>query len=88
VVTVVAWACVRACVGREAEAQRYDQYGEAVSFVDNSLSTLIGAQFVLFCGSILQLGTAFHHTTFLPRASTMALRGCFAMTGPRPLNCR
>lgn len=56
-------------------------YGEVVGYYDLSVSTLIGAQFVLFTGSILHLGSKYHHDTFLADARTMRLRGCFAMTG-------
>lgn len=61
-------------------SERARKANEALSYYDPSLSTLIGAQFVLFTGSILHLGTEFHHERFLGRAERLELRGCFAMT--------
>jgi len=58
----------------------FSQYGEALSYHDPALNTLIGAHLVLFTGSILRLGTEFHHDNFLKKAETAELRGCFALT--------
>lgn len=46
------------------------------------LSVLIksGVQFGLFGGAIANLGTAWHHDTFLPPLTRLELLGCFAMT--------
>ncbi|MGC3953032.1 MAG: acyl-CoA dehydrogenase [Propionicimonas sp.] len=46
------------------------------------LSVLIksGVQFGLFGGAIANLGTAWHHDTYLPRVTRLELLGCFAMT--------
>lgn len=46
------------------------------------LSTLIksGVQFGLFGGAVANLGTAWHHDTFLPRITSAELLGCYAMT--------
>ena len=53
---------------------------EALNIVDHSVNTLIGAQFVLFAGSIRKLGSETHQEKYLKDAEAMKLRGCFAMT--------
>ena len=47
---------------------------------DLSLTIKSGVQHGLFGGAIANLGTAWHHETFLPGAITSELLGCFAMT--------
>ncbi len=46
------------------------------------LSTVIksGVQFGLFAGAVANLGTRWHHDTFLPDITSMKLLGCYAMT--------
>ncbi len=46
------------------------------------LSTLIksGVQFGLFGGAVSNLGTSWHHDTFMPDIASMKTLGCFAMT--------
>ncbi|MGC3994282.1 MAG: acyl-CoA dehydrogenase [Propionicimonas sp.] len=46
------------------------------------LSTLIksGVQWGLFGGAVTNLGTRWHHDTFLPDITSMKLLGCYAMT--------
>ncbi len=46
------------------------------------LSVLIksGVQFGLFGGAVTNLGTRWHHDTFLPGITSMELLGCYAMT--------
>lgn len=46
------------------------------------LSTVIksGVQFGLFAGAVANLGTRWHHDTFLPDITAMKLLGCYAMT--------
>ncbi len=46
------------------------------------LSTLIksGVQFGLFGGAVSNLGTSWHHDTFMPDITSFKLLGCFAMT--------
>lgn len=53
---------------------------ETMAMGDLSVLVKIGVQFGLFGGAILQLGTADHHRTYLPRVATGELMGCFAMT--------
>ncbi len=47
---------------------------------DISLLTKFGVQFGLFAGSVYRLGTERHHRQILPRALTLELPGCFAMS--------
>ena len=46
------------------------------------LSTLIksGVQFGLFGGAVANLGTVWHHQSFLPDITSLRLLGCYAMT--------
>lgn len=53
---------------------------EALAHGDQSLLVKFGVHFGLFGGSVLQLGTAWHHRRFLPEIATLALPGCYAMT--------
>lgn len=48
--------------------------------MNSSVSVKLGVQLVLFSGSILNLGTKYHHDKYLGRAESMELPGCFAMT--------
>ena len=53
---------------------------EMVAMGDLSLTIKTGVQHGLFGGAITNLGTQYHHETFLPGAITTELLGCFAMT--------
>ncbi len=53
---------------------------ETIAFHDLSLSIKFGVQYGLFGGSILNLGTASHHESYLRQVGTLELPGCFAMT--------
>jgi len=53
---------------------------ETLAFGDLSVLVKYGVHFGLFCGSIYQLGTTFHHEEFLPAVMRLELPGCFAMT--------
>lgn len=53
---------------------------ETLAFHDLSLTIKFGVQFGLFQGSVLLLGTEWHHRTFLPRIATGELLGVFAMS--------
>lgn len=53
---------------------------ESLAFGDLSVLVKFGVQFGLFGGSIHQLGTSRHHETYLGRAGTLDLPGCYAMT--------
>ncbi len=53
---------------------------ENLAYFDTSLLVKFGVQMGLFCGSIYNLGTEYHHQRYLPQAIIMKLPGCFAMT--------
>jgi acyl-CoA oxidase len=53
---------------------------ETMALGNMSLLVKFGVQFGLFGGAILQLGTAEHHKTYLPKTGTLEIAGCFAMT--------
>jgi acyl-CoA oxidase len=53
---------------------------ETLAFHDLSLSVKFGVQFGLFGGAILNLGTQYHHDTYLSKTGTAEYLGCFAMT--------
>ncbi|MBB1515101.1 acyl-CoA dehydrogenase family protein [Tessaracoccus sp. MC1679] len=53
---------------------------EMVAMGDLSLTIKTGVQHGLFGGAITNLGTQYHHETFLPGAISTELLGCFAMT--------
>jgi len=53
---------------------------EALAHGDMSVTIKSGVQFGLFGGAVANLGTAWHHDTFLPDICSMRLLGGFAMT--------
>ena len=53
---------------------------ETLGFHDISLVIKFGVQFGLWGGSVLRLGTDYHHRKYLPATATLDLPGCFAMT--------
>lgn len=53
---------------------------EMLALGDLSLTIKSGVQHGLFGGAITNLGTAWHHETFLPGTISCDLTGCFAMT--------
>ena len=53
---------------------------EAAAWGDLSMTIKTGVQHGLFGGAITNLGTEYHHATFLPDAIAVKLPGCFAMT--------
>lgn len=53
---------------------------EELALGDLSVLVKYGVQFGLFGGSIVQLGTAKHHSRFLARVASADLLGCYAMT--------
>ena len=53
---------------------------ETLGFHDISLVIKFGVQFGLWGGSVLRLGTDYHHRKYLPATATVDLPGCFAMT--------
>jgi acyl-CoA oxidase len=53
---------------------------ELLSHGDLSALIKSGVQFGLFGGAVTNLGTRWHHDTFLPDITSMKLLGCYAMT--------
>lgn len=53
---------------------------EMCAMGDLSLTIKTGVQHGLFGGAIVNLGTQWHHETFLPDTISVELPGCFAMT--------
>lgn len=53
---------------------------EALGMGNISLLIKFGVQFGLWGGAVAQLGTAYHHKTYLTPTGTGELLGCFAMT--------
>ncbi|SOE22634.1 Acyl-coenzyme A oxidase [Spirosomataceae bacterium TFI 002] len=53
---------------------------EALGMGNISLLIKYGVQFGLWGGAVYQLGTAYHHKTYLTPTGTGELLGCFAMT--------
>ncbi|MCB2413792.1 acyl-CoA dehydrogenase family protein [Demequina sp. TTPB684] len=53
---------------------------EMLAHGDMSVTIKSGVQFGLFGGAVTNLGTAWHHDTFLPDITSMKLLGGFAMT--------
>lgn len=53
---------------------------ETLGTFDQSLTIKFGVQFGLFGGSVMGLGTDWHHRTFLPAIGRGELLGCFAMS--------
>ncbi len=53
---------------------------ETLAYHDLSLTIKFGVQFGLFQGSVMLLGTEWHHRTFLPEISSGKILGVFAMS--------
>ncbi len=66
--------------GGKNDMEGYATIFENMMYVDGSLTIKFGVQFGLFGGSIQKLGTKKHHDTYLSKAGTAELLGCFAMT--------
>ncbi len=67
-------------VGGQDDLAQFMAAFETLGFHDISLVIKFGVQFGLWGGSVLRLGTDYHHQKYLPSTATMALPGCFAMT--------
>ena len=67
-------------VGGQDDLAQFMAAFETLGFHDISLVIKFGVQFGLWGGSVLRLGTDYHHQKYLPATATMALPGCFAMT--------
>ncbi|MGK0390442.1 MAG: acyl-CoA oxidase [Maribacter sp.] len=66
--------------GGTGSMEDYTAVFEMLGYHDISLAIKFGVQFGLFGGSILFLGTKYHHTKYLKETGTLELAGCFAMT--------
>jgi acyl-CoA oxidase len=67
-------------IGGEQNLPKFMAAFETLAFHDISLVIKLGVQFGLFAGTILRLGTEYHHRKYLLDAASTALLGCFAMT--------
>src|SRR4051794_24576747 len=67
-------------LGGEENLPKFMAAVETLAFQDLSLVVKVGVQFGLFAGSILRLGTEYHHRKYLAEAAAARLLGCFAMT--------
>ena len=67
-------------VGGQDDLAQFMAAFETLGFHDISLVIKFGVQFGLWGGSVLRLGTDYHHQKYLPATATMELPGCFAMT--------
>lgn len=67
-------------VGGAGNMREYISVFETLGHHDISLLVKFGVQFGLFGGAILNLGTEYHHQTYLAHTGSLALPGCFAMT--------
>lgn len=66
--------------GGKNDMAAYMSVFETLAYHDLSLAVKFGVQFGLFGGAILNLGTQYHHDTYLPKTGTAEYLGCFAMT--------
>lgn len=67
-------------VGGKGDIRAFMAAFETLAYHDLSLTIKFGVQYGLFQGSIILLGTDWHHRTFLPRVMTGELLGAFAMS--------
>ena len=66
--------------GGEGDVAKFMAAFEILGFHDTSLVIKFGVHFGLWGGSVLRLGTWYHHEKYLPATATLDLPGCFAMT--------
>jgi acyl-CoA oxidase len=64
----------------ERDPLKFQAALESLSFCDYSMAIKSGVHFTLCGGTIVKLGTAKHHATFLDKMDTLELPGCFGMT--------
>ena len=67
-------------VGGQENVAAFMAAFETLGFHDISLVIKFGVQFGLWGGSVLRLGTDYHHQQYLPATASVELPGCFAMT--------
>lgn len=69
-----------AAYGGQGDMVKYAAIFEMLGYHDLSLAIKFGVQFGLWGGSVYNLGTKWHHDTYLEAIGTLDLPGCFAMT--------
>ncbi len=76
----IGWLFLPRAVGGKDDLAAFMAAFETLGFHDISLVIKFGVQFGLWGGSVLRLGTDYHHQKYLPATATTDLLGCFAMT--------
>ncbi len=76
----IGWLFLPRSVGGKEDLAAFMAAFETLGFHDISLVIKFGVQFGLWGGSVLRLGTDYHHRKYLPDTATCDLLGCFAMT--------
>ncbi len=66
--------------GGQGDTRAFMAAFETLAYHDLSLTIKFGVQYGLFQGSVMLLGTEWHHATFLPRISRGEILGVFAMS--------
>lgn len=66
--------------GGKGDVRAFMAAFETLAYHDLSLTIKFGVQYGLFQGSVMLLGTEWHHRTFLPGIATGDLLGVFAMS--------
>jgi acyl-CoA oxidase len=60
--------------------RKYLAFHDVMRMTDLSLAVKLGVHMTLFGGTILNLGTEYHHKKWLPGIDTFEYAGCFGMT--------
>ena len=74
------WMFLPRTLGGQEDFAGFMAAFETLGFHDVSLVIKFGVQFGLWGGSVLRLGTDYHHRKYLPATADCTLLGCFAMT--------
>ena len=76
----IGWLFLPKSIGGQDDLAGFMAAFETLGFHDVSLVIKFGVQFGLWGGSVLRLGTDYHHRKYLPATAKCDLLGCFAMT--------
>ena len=76
----IGWLFLPKSIGGKEDLAAFMAAFETLGFHDVSLVIKFGVQFGLWGGSVLRLGTDYHHRKYLPSTAKCELLGCFAMT--------
>ena len=76
----IGWLFLPKSIGGQEDLADFMAAFETLGFHDVSLVIKFGVQFGLWGGSVLRLGTDYHHRKYLPDTAKCDLLGCFAMT--------